>query len=64
MRVLCRPEEGRQAPVGSHNCASIWRGAPYPKHIHLLDNDFFGQPRVQWEARLDEVRSGRVQDLP
>lgn len=28
----------------------IWRGAPFPKHIHLLDNDFFGQP--QWRELL------------
>jgi hypothetical protein len=26
--------------------AEIWRGAPYPRHLHLLDND--GQPREQW----------------
>jgi hypothetical protein len=38
--------------------ADIWRGAPYPKHLHLLDNDFFGQPRDQWEARVDEIRAG------
>jgi hypothetical protein len=38
--------------------ADIWRGAPYPKHLHLLDNDFFGQPRDQWEARVDEIRTG------
>jgi hypothetical protein len=24
----------------------------------LLDNDFFGQPREQWQARLDEIRCG------
>jgi hypothetical protein len=36
----------------------IWRGEQFPKHIHLLDNDFFGQPRDQWEARIDEIRSG------
>jgi hypothetical protein len=36
----------------------IWRGEQFPRHIHLLDNDFFGQPRDQWEARIDEIRSG------
>ena len=38
--------------------AEIWRGAPWPKHLHLLDNDFFGQPREQWEARLGEIVDG------
>jgi hypothetical protein len=28
--------------------AGIWRGDPHPKKLHLLDNDFFGQPRDQW----------------
>lgn len=37
--------------------AGIWRGEPYPKHIILLDNDFFGQP--SWQERLDELRDGR-----
>jgi hypothetical protein len=31
---------------------------PWPKHLHLLDNDFFGQPREQWQARVEEIRSG------
>jgi hypothetical protein len=38
--------------------AEIWRGPPHAKHLHLLDNDFFGQPRDQWEARVDEIRAG------
>jgi hypothetical protein len=25
----------------------------------LLDNDFFGQPRAEWEARVDEIRAGQ-----
>jgi len=39
--------------------SSIYRGAPWPKKIHLLDNDFFGQPRDQWEARIDEIINGK-----
>lgn len=39
--------------------ADIWRGDPWPRHIHLLDNDFFGQPRDQWEARIAEIRDGK-----
>ena len=34
----------------------IWRGKPYPKHIHLLDNDFFGSPN--WQDRCDEILAG------
>jgi hypothetical protein len=34
----------------------IWRGEPHPRNILLLDNDFFGQE--QWQARLDEMRTG------
>ena len=31
----------------------IWRGAGHPKQIHLLDNDFFGQPN--WKSRCEEI---------
>lgn len=36
--------------------ADIWRGHPYPKHIHLLDNDFFGQEH--WRERVAEIIEG------
>ena len=36
--------------------ASLWRGDPHPRHLHLLDNDFFGQPR--WQERVAEIRDG------
>ena len=37
---------------------SIWR--PHTERcILLLDNDFFGQPKEQWQARIDELREGR-----
>jgi len=36
----------------------IWRGDPHPRTIHLLDNDFFGQPKHEWKARLAEIRDG------
>jgi hypothetical protein len=49
-------KEGK--PRSVNTIATIWRGEPWPKHIHLLDNDFFGQPREQWEARIDEIRTG------
>lgn len=49
-------KEGRPRAVNTIH--DIWRGASYPKHLHLLDNDFFGQPRDQWEARIAEIRAG------
>lgn len=36
--------------------AELWRGDPFPRHLALLDNDFFGQPR--WRERLREIRDG------
>lgn len=48
--------EGKPRSAGT--ISDIWRGAPYPKHLHLLDNDFFGQPREEWKARLAEIRDG------
>lgn len=49
-------KEGKPRSVNA--IGDIWRGEPHSKHLHLLDNDFFGQPREQWRARLQEVRDG------
>lgn len=49
-------KEGK--PRSVNTITSIWRGDPYPRHLHLLDNDFFGQDRDQWEARIDEIKVG------
>ena len=49
-------KEGR--PKGVATIADIWRGEPWPKHIHLLDNDFFGQAKALWKARTAEIRDG------
>lgn len=45
-------KEGK--PQHSATVREIWRGEPYPKHIHLLDNDFFGGPH--WRERIAEIR--------
>lgn len=50
-------KEGRNR--SERTVAEIWRGQGYPKHLHLLDNDFFGQPRDQWQARVKEIRDGK-----
>ena len=49
-------KEGK--PRAVNTIEQIWRGDPWPKHLHLLDNDFFGQPREQWKARLAEILTG------
>jgi hypothetical protein len=37
--------------------ADIWRGEGWPKHLLLLDNDFFGQPH--WRDRIQELKEGQ-----
>lgn len=49
-------KEGANRSVAT--IGDIWRGDPYPRRLHLLDNDFFGQPRDQWQARVAEIRAG------
>jgi hypothetical protein len=55
---FCVVQKKEGKPRSVNTIASIWRGDPYPKHIHLLDNDFFGQPREEWEARIGEIIDG------
>lgn len=47
-------KEGKNRSVST--IADIWRGAPHPKRLHLLDNDFFGQEH--WRERIAEIRYG------
>jgi hypothetical protein len=49
-------KEGKTQSINT--IGDIWRGEPWPRHLHLLDNDFFGQPRQQWQARVDEIVAG------
>jgi hypothetical protein len=49
-------KEGRPRSVNS--IADIWRGEGHPKKVCLLDNDFFGQPREAWRARIKEIQDG------
>jgi hypothetical protein len=48
-------KEGR--PRSVNTIYDIWRPDTERK-IVLLDNDFFGQPREQWQDRIEEIRSG------
>jgi hypothetical protein len=47
-------KEGK--PRSVNTVASIWRGDPWPKKLHILDNDFFGNP--EWRDRAAEIRDG------
>lgn len=58
-RLACKfcvvpQKEGK--PRDAMTVADIWRGDPHPRHIHLLDNDFFGGP--SWRDRIAEIRDG------
>jgi len=47
-------KEGK--PVSASSVYDIWRGDGHPKHLHLLDNDFFGGP--DWRDVAGEIASG------
>jgi hypothetical protein len=49
-------KEGKNRTVAT--ISDIWRGEGHPKHLHLLDNDFFGQPEDQWRERVREIIDG------
>lgn len=48
-------KEGKNRPEAT--IASIWRGPGHPRKLHLLDNDFFGNP--EWRDRIAELREGK-----
>lgn len=47
-------KEGK--PRSVNTVADLWRGDPHPKKLHILDNDFFGNP--EWRDRIREIRDG------
>jgi hypothetical protein len=55
-RKFCIVPEKEGFPTSVNTIAEIWRGKPWPKKIHLLDNDFFGNP--EWRDRITELRVG------
>jgi hypothetical protein len=56
-----RRKEGR--PRSVYAIGDIWRGPPWPKRLRLIDNDFFGQPRAQWQARIGGFRVNITQGI-
>ena len=55
-RKFCYVPEKEGFPKAVNTIADIWRGKPWPRKIHLLDNDFFGNP--EWRDRVRELREG------
>lgn len=55
---FCRMKtrEGEARRVSS--LLKIWRGEGYPKQIHLLDNDFFGQ--AEWREQLQDAIEHKI----
>lgn len=47
--------EGKVQEVNS--VEGLWRGDPWPRHLILLDNDFFGQP--SWAEKIKHIREGK-----
>ena len=47
-------KEGRMRSVQS--VYGIWRGGDHPRHLHLLDNDFFGQ--ANWQSHVRQIIDG------
>lgn len=54
---FCVVPKKEGAARDEQSIADIWRGEPHPRHILLLDNDFFGAPT--WRDRVAELREGR-----
>ena len=48
-------KEGK--PQAVNTIGDIWR-PDTERNVVLLDNDFFGQPREQWQERIREMREG------
>lgn len=47
-------KEGKARPATP--VSQIWRGDPHPRHLYLLDNDFFGNPH--WRDVVAELNAG------
>jgi len=54
---FCEVPKKEGKPRSTNTIADIWRGAPWPKKLHILDNDFFGNP--DWRERIAEIRDGK-----
>ncbi|MEO5331340.1 MAG: hypothetical protein H7839_04900 [Magnetococcus sp. YQC-5] len=53
---FCVVPEREGKPQAASTIHEIWRGPPHPRKVHLLDNDFFGQPEEAWQGRIHELQ--------
>ena len=49
-------KEGK--PRSVNGIGDIWRPET-KRNLLLLDNDFFGQPQDEWQARIEEIQKGK-----
>ena len=54
---FCEVPKKEGKPRSVNTIADIYRGKPWPKKLHLLDNDFFGNP--EWRERIAEIQDGK-----
>lgn len=54
---FCVVPKKEGAPVYNMTVAELYRGDPYPRHLHILDNDFFSVP--QWEKAVQDMIEGK-----
>ncbi len=55
---FCVVPKKEGGPITLNTIQDIWRPGT-PRNIVLLDNDFFGQPKEEWRARMDELKKGK-----
>lgn len=54
---FCVVPEREGNPKSVQTIYDLWRGDLHPKKLHILDNDFFGNP--DWRDRISEIRHGQ-----
>lgn len=56
---FCKVHDEEGAPRVATSVHELWRGEPWPRHLHLLDNDAFAKPlRDFWRDTVAEIRAG------
>jgi hypothetical protein len=54
---LCLVRQKEGSPQSVNSIYDIWRGEPWPRKLHILNNDFFGVP--EWRDRIREMQEGK-----
>lgn len=53
---FCVVPQKEGAPRFNQSVNDLWRGDPYPRKLHILDNDFFGVP--EWRRNIQDILDG------